>query len=500
MEDDELERSMFEDIGIEHSTAECLANCHLQRGKDLKVKGKIGIIEIAATSEWRKLPVVEKSSGKRVGGKWKELLLKYIKREKNLCVWKFTRRFIKSGSRKKKAAYFCATAKCMFKSCSSKVTITQQQHTSSQLLMSFQGDVCHGVTQLKARKISGQERAKLKEKYKKNTSLTPGEIFQERLATIPAAAFAAGNRDGAGTGKVHQNIKAEAIKEINSFEVLHSLLTKLQEKLYKQDKENNKEKGLVFRKLFGFLQSIITTKQELKVIMFEEKSIRLFHNLAVKDIVYLDATGGVVKKMSPYEKIFLYAVALRHPFGKTFPVPAALYLTSVHHTESVRHLLMCMREKEKRICGNNAQPRLIVTDNSNVLQNACLLEFNGESRGEYLERMFRIINGSEEDSGKSFIFSCSPHILNQVKRYCIKNKLDNSQKHFAMRVIGRMICCETLACLAEIVKLFITVITAADVTVNVRKALDTLNSYINDFDPPEEPDGHLFFCDSEKEE
>ena len=58
---------------------------------------------------------------------------------------------------------------------------------------------------------------------------------------------------------------------------------------------------------------------------------------------------------------------------------------------------MTIREQEKKLYGKNTQPRLIITDNSNVLQNACLQEFNGESRLAHHQRTYRIVSGNASE-------------------------------------------------------------------------------------------------------
>ena len=57
--------------------------------------------------------------------------------------------------------------------------------------------------------------------------MNPSDIYREGLSSIPSEQFFSGNKDGAGQSKkVHQNIKHEALHEINYFENVHkNLLT-----------------------------------------------------------------------------------------------------------------------------------------------------------------------------------------------------------------------------------------------------------------------------------
>ena len=83
-------------------------------------------------------------------------------------------------------------------------------------------------------------------------------------------------------------------------------------------------------------------------VIFKRKGVsKSSINTAKRDIIYLDATGGIVKKIKAYKKIFMYALIMRHPFGKTVELPALSYLTSSHSMDSVRFSLMALKENER---------------------------------------------------------------------------------------------------------------------------------------------------------
>ena len=355
--DNAQDDSIFEDIGIDHDTAESLAECKLPRAETFHEFMDGVHFESKVTENWFKIPIIDKENYRHLGGDWVKHCLSHIKKKNPYCVWKFTSNFVKKkDSRKSNCQFFNAKAQCIHRDCPCKVKIIQQHENDCTLLIQFTGDVHHLVTNPKSRQIKGKEREDEKKKFQGNSSINPSDVYRKKLGSLPGNAFATGNREGVGNSKkVYQNIKNEAMHEINSFENLHKQLIDLQIKLEKEDEKQCLNNGLMFRKLFGYIHSIIVTNHELKVVLLEERSIILFHNLASKDIVYLDATGGIVKKLTPYNKIFLYSLALRHPFGKTFPVPAALYITNVHTTDSVRFMLMSMREKERFLFGNTVE-------------------------------------------------------------------------------------------------------------------------------------------------
>ena len=368
------------------------------------------------------------------------------------------------------------------KGCPCSFIAVQKSKDDVYIIIEFEKNIIHGITKPKARQIRGEERNQERKKYFQNSKLNPSDVYRNKLHSLPPNSYACGNRDGAGVSKkTHQNIKAEAIRDINSFDVLHKEILNLQKRLHDQDNKWCLDNQMIFRKLFGFIQTFSVTNDHLKLILFHEKEIRLFHDLCSKDILYLDATGGLVTKVPQFEKIFLYSLAMRHPFGKTFPLPTGMYITSVHTTESVRFFLMTIREQEKNLYGNNTQPRLIISDNSKVLQNACLREFNGESRLEYHQRTYRIVTGNatEKDLLLSIMVSCHTHIIGQSKRFLSKSS--NSQKNIALRVVGRLINSYSLEELSLIVKNMFTVMSNKYVTADITKSLNCINESINDW-------------------
>ena len=216
-------------------------------------------------------------------------------------------------------------------------------------------------------------------------------------------------------------------------------------------------------------------------MLFNESSVRLYHDLSKKEILGIEATGSVVRKINNFEKIFLYAITIQHPFGKTFPLPGALYITGNHTTESVRYFIMCLREKERSLFSKKVQPRMIIVDNSRVLQTAVLLEYNGETIDQYCDRMYTLITEKQEavETEKTFIQLCSNHLLAQMKRTLIRLKI--SEKHFVMRILGRLIECKNLSELTSLVIAFYSVTMAEYAFEYVTKSLTHLNTAVNEF-------------------
>ena len=99
---------------------------------------------------------------------------------------------------------------------------------------------------------------------------------------------------------------------------------------------------------------------------------------------------------------------------------------------------------------------------------------------DYLERVYLITHGSasSKDFNLSFIYMCSSHLLNQIQRFL--SNINISKKHFEMRVVGRMICCQNLKELTKLVVAF--------QNDSVKKAVEEINALVNDFENLDQPD------------
>ncbi len=181
-----------------------------------------------------------------------------------------------------------------------------------------------------------------------------------------------------------------------------------------------------------------------------------------------------------------YAVVVRHPYGKTPPLPVCEFISSSHDQYAIG-TLRAIHEKEFEKYKHTTNPRLILMDFSWAIILACVREFCGENIIEYVNRTKRIVegNGSEVDISKSLLHICAAHIMKAAKsniltKYCTTlNK--HSQVHFAMRSMGRLINCKILSEAVEIVKWLQIIMTTEYVNHAVITSLQYLENSINTF-------------------
>ena len=60
----------------------------------------------------------------------------------------------------------------------------------------------------------------------------------------------------------------------------------LQEELKNKDKQEAFSLCHKFRRMFGYIQDFSITKDHIKVLLFDESMIRIFHQIFPKDILY----------------------------------------------------------------------------------------------------------------------------------------------------------------------------------------------------------------------
>ena len=273
-------------------------------------------------------------------------------------------------------------------------------------------------------------------------------------------AISAGIRTTAGvTHGTMRGIKAESQKKHQSDSHLAKSLCELEASIKSEDEQNAIKLGHTWRKFFGYIQ-LCNVTPELNIALFNEASVRIFHELAKQDIIYIDATGKLFADLPNHPRLLYYAMVLRNLFNLNAPIPISELISSRHTADSIGLMIRKVKERENQVFkSKNVLPALVMSDFSMAIIIACLREFNNETYEEFLERGYGIVTGtaSESDLAKSIHHVCSAHMLQIVKRHSKdlheKNLPAGSQVHIAMRFFGRLIASHTLHELNQIVRL-----------------------------------------------
>ena len=177
------------------------------------------------------------------------------------------------------------------------------------------------------------------------------------------------------------------------------------------------------------------------IVMYSHSSINIYHYISRRDILYLDATGSILKNNKCFgssKKYLLYDLVIRHPILGNPPLVIASLVTTDQSTVSVSFFLHSFLHDEQRIYGHNGvkNPLLIMIDGSAMLLLAVLFCFTGEFVENYFMRCYRVVTGGAQakDLNKLFVHQCASHFIKNASRKC--RKLYRANFHEGMYWIG----------------------------------------------------------------
>ncbi|KAL7833717.1 hypothetical protein AOLI_G00286770 [Acnodon oligacanthus] len=109
------------------------------------------------------------------------------------------------------------------------------------------------------------------------------------------------------------------------------------------------------------------------LMLWSKRSTDIFHKWSKEDIVYLDATGSILKKKKKDSSgaFYIYELVVRNPSKSSPPLPVATYVTCDHTTALVLYFLISFQTDHARLHGHrNTKPVMVVCDGSTVLMQA----------------------------------------------------------------------------------------------------------------------------------
>ncbi|XP_034067934.1 uncharacterized protein LOC117543645 isoform X1 [Gymnodraco acuticeps] len=217
------------------------------------------------------------------------------------------------------------------------------------------------------------------------------------------------------------------------------------------------------------------------VMLWSNKTIDLFHDRCREDIVYVDATGSIVKKAkgktSPF---YVYEMVVRNPFKGSSPVPVATYITNDHTTASISFFLGSFLTDVIRLHGRGAKQRpvMLICDGSTVLMESMAYNFCGVSLQELLSRYYSIVTGQAKHDciRLPIMHRCLSHVMKNAKDLCRKHAAKHY--HLAMHVFGLMTQATTMSELDEVVTSAVVVFSSSHSDRNVGKHFENLQGLL----------------------
>ena len=349
---------------------------------------------------------------------WQVVILRYLSNANLYCCFAFNGHWLKKEcSRKRSPSAFHTDGRCIFSDC--KITFDVSisffnKPSDLTLTIKFStATVCHSIYERKPRRISGKERAHLRESL---SSQSPSTLRSKLFAKLNKSELSSGKRDAVGSSpKVLQKISSEGnVAKRTHFDLITSLVML----------SNSMRSSSEGSKVAGYIQRIHA--EPCSVTCYLEEGIRLYHTLAKNHCLFFDATGSVVSlKGTDYAKrtVYYYSLVLQHPNDSNSPVAVAEFISSEHNAVAISHFLECFRRDEYLVYGGNSNPKKIIIDRSPTLFTSFVRVFFHENVSEYLHRCFRIVMGcsTDRDLQKGVVLACVSHVMKSIKHHLKSN-------------------------------------------------------------------------------
>ena len=218
-----------------------------------------------------------------------------------------------------------------------------------------------------------------------------------------------------------------------------------------------------------------------RVVLFTDAQIKFFVDVCKRDIIYLDATGSVMKKSGEQKGFQIYTLLGRHPNEGGPALFVATSVTTCHDTRSIRNFLYIFLKVTTEVTGSKPKPLMIIIDGSMAMWNAVLLEFSNETRTKYYNRCWRIIMGKAEpgDLKQTFVLNCLSHAMRAAKSLVVKHYNKKFKKE-AMYWICLLFNCTTFDELEKLMQSLFVLLNCEKNSKVVKQHFDKLQQKVHE--------------------
>jgi len=140
--------------------------------------------------------------------------------------------------------------------------------------------------------------------------------------------------------------------------------------------------------------------------------------------LYVDATGGVIRKVHGQKRPLLYSLVAEL---QNTSVSLADMLTTQHTIPRICHFLGTVK-RQLSLKGHTVNVRKIETDYSFAIIQASTQVFNSADLKHYIQRCFDTVQHASKANGSTIIHLCSSHMLQDFSRM-LKKKVPSLSKH-----------------------------------------------------------------------
>jgi len=180
--------------------------------------------------------------------------------------------------------------------------------------------------------------------------------------------------------------------------------------------------------------------------LFSEQQIERYVEYLKKEkysYVHIDATGGILKKISGQNQSLLYAIMFKDGNDCNNTVPLAHAILTKHTVFSISYFLGHVAHHISQVNGKLILPSFFIIDFSAALMNSILLSFNGENINTHLKRSWNVLSGkynAQQLQSLSFIHFCCCHVIHAIARSLTAARIDKKIRRGVLHIFAFILC------------------------------------------------------------
>lgn len=283
-------------------------------------------------------------------------------------------------------------------------------------------------------------------------------LFNENIKNADKCFLAAGNFTGCETIEV---LKKAAYDYRKKMEIDENIFTacRIYRSVYRQlDKESKVIRGncqnlktrkrddsfLSFFIFQGYVQ--MTAEWPFRLHLYSEKQIQRYVkycNARKESLVHIDATGGVMRKITDQKRPMIYAAMFKDGDDTINSLPLAHALLTDHTTTSINIFLGSLVQSIRQVSKRLVRPSFFITDFSPAIINATLLAFNAENIQAHLNRCWNVIGEKyniRQLKSSCFIHLCCCHVMHAIAKNLTDNRIDTTIRESVLYIFALLIC------------------------------------------------------------
>lgn len=273
--------------------------------------------------------------------------------------------------------------------------------------------------------------------------------------------------------KTIQKINQEMAHEnLRSQHDIHDVIMR-----YEEEKYNNVDAQYIQR-----VQQPLSVQCFSSHTIIELKKILKEADMQRKFILYLDATGSLVRKQRSIDGAAYYYAGVVAVNGIT--IPLLENISNQHTMEAICSFLFHFKTFCKKL---KKWPlfSVVVVDFSYAFIHAVMLAWNEMSLDNYLALCFAFYQNEISPSNMRqmvHVQICCAHIIGIVKRFCGQSKLSGPRKWFIMEVTALLIQCQTVSKAMLVISQSLYILQSKCYDENARARLQGLKEMFSDID------------------